>query len=101
VFAMSTLHDWVPDPGSIICWHASAAASANARHAPASAVPPSYQQTQHLRRYCDHAARGLEMTRMMIFTWEVAGRCDARHVPQLVRVQGCGTHRSAHHRRSR
>ncbi|MGA9676739.1 MAG: acyltransferase, partial [Mycobacterium sp.] len=64
MFAMSTLHDWVPDPGSITCWHPSAAASLNARHAPVSPVPPSYQQTQHLRRYCDHAARGLEMTRM-------------------------------------
>ena len=78
MFAMSTLHDWVPDPGSITCWHPSAAASLNARHAPVSPVPPSYQQTQHLRRYCDHAARGLEMTRMMIFTWEVPGRCDLR-----------------------
>ncbi len=78
MFAMSTLHDWVPDPGSITCWHPSAAASLNARHAPVSPVPPSYQQTQHLRRYTDHAARGLEMTRMMIFTWEVAGRCDVR-----------------------
>jgi 2-O-sulfo trehalose long-chain-acyltransferase len=75
---MSTLHDWVPDRGSVICWHAPAATSYNARQAPVSAVPPSYQQTQHLRRYCDHAARGLEMTRMMIFTWEVAGRCDVR-----------------------
>jgi hypothetical protein len=75
---MSTLQDWVPDPGSITCWHASPAASLKARQAPVSAVPPSYQQTQHLRRYCDHAARGLEMTRMMIFTWEVAGRCDVR-----------------------
>jgi 2-O-sulfo trehalose long-chain-acyltransferase len=78
VFAMSTLDDWVPDPGSVICWHASPAATAKARQAPVSAVPPSYQQTQHLRRYCDHAARGLEMTRMLIFTWEVAGRCDVR-----------------------
>jgi 2-O-sulfo trehalose long-chain-acyltransferase len=78
VFAMSTLHDWEPGPGSVVCWHASPATCLKARQAPTSAVPPSYQQTQHLRRYCDHAARGLEMSRQLIFTWEVAGRCDVR-----------------------
>lgn len=62
----------------MVCWHASPAAHAKAAQAPKSTVPPSFQQGQHLRRYREHAARGLDLSRLMIFTWEVAGRCDIR-----------------------
>ena len=78
MFGITTLHDWAPGPGSVVCWHASPAAKTKARQAPTSVVPPSYQQAQHLRRYCDHAARGLDLSRLMIFTWDVVGRCDIR-----------------------
>jgi hypothetical protein len=78
VFAVQTLHDWVPDPGAVVCWHASARATEAARQAPINPVPPSYQQAQHLRRHGEHAARGLDLSRLMIFTWDVAGRCDVR-----------------------
>jgi hypothetical protein len=78
VFGITTLHDWEPDPGPAVCWHASPEAKTKAREAPVSAVPPSYQQAQHLRRYTDHVARGLDMSRLMIFTWDLPGRCDVR-----------------------
>ena len=78
MFGITTLNDWKPDPGTVICWHASPAAKAKAQEAPVSPVPPSYQQAQHLRRYSDHVARGLDMSRLMIFTWELPGRCDVR-----------------------
>lgn len=78
MFGITTLRDWTPQGGTVICWHASPAAKAAAAAAPASPVPPSYQQTQHLRRYSDHAARGLDMSRLMIFTWDIPGRCDVR-----------------------
>lgn len=78
MFSITTLRDWTPDPGSIICWHASPTAKAKARQAPISEVPPSYQQAQHLRRYRDHVARGLDMSRLMIFTWDLPGRCNIR-----------------------
>jgi 2-O-sulfo trehalose long-chain-acyltransferase len=78
VFGITTLHDWMPDPGSVVCWHASPEANDKARQAPISSVPPSFQQAQHLRRYGDHAARGLDLSRLMIFTWELPGRCDVR-----------------------
>ncbi len=42
MFSITTLRDWTPDPGSIICWHASPAA-AKARQAPISGAA-SYQQ---------------------------------------------------------
>ncbi|OBI24956.1 condensation domain-containing protein [Mycobacterium sp. E2238] len=78
MFGITTLQDWTPQAGPVICWHASPAAKARAAEAPVSPVPPSYQQTQHLRRYSDHAARGLDMSRLMIFTWDIPGRCDVR-----------------------
>ena len=78
MFGITTLNDWNPDPGPVICWHASPAAKAVVQDAPVSAVPPSYQQAQHLRRYSDHVARGLDMSRLMIFTWDLPGRCDVR-----------------------
>jgi hypothetical protein len=78
VFGITTLQDWTPSRGPVVCWHASPAAMDRARQAPVSAVPPSYQQAQHLRRYREHAARGHDLSRLMIFTWDVAGRCDVR-----------------------
>lgn len=78
MFGITTLRDWIPDPGPVICWHATPAANAKACEAPVSTVPPSYQQAQHLRRYSDHRARGLDMSRLMIFTWDIPGRCDVR-----------------------
>ncbi|KLO41843.1 condensation domain-containing protein [Mycobacterium nebraskense] len=78
MFGITTLRGWTPQAGPVTCWHASPAAKAKAAEAPVSPVPPSYQQTQHLRRYSDHAARGLDMSRLMIFTWEIPGRCDIR-----------------------
>ncbi|MGF2952253.1 condensation domain-containing protein [Mycobacterium sp. THU-M116] len=78
MFGIATLRDWTPGPGQVVCWHASPAAKDRARQAPVSAVPPSYQQAQNLRRYREHAARGLDLSRLMIFTWDVAGRCDVR-----------------------
>lgn len=78
MFAIATIDDWAPDPGSVVCWHASAKAVAAAARAPVGPIPPSYQQVQHLRRFADHARRGLEMSRLMFFTWDVAGQCDVR-----------------------
>lgn len=78
MFAIAAIEDWSPDPGTVLCWHASAAAVEKARNAPVSSVPPSYQQMQHLRRFADHVKRGLDMSRLMIFSWDMPGRCDKR-----------------------
>jgi 2-O-sulfo trehalose long-chain-acyltransferase len=78
VFAIATIDEWTPEPGSVVCWHATPASCAKAAQAPVNHVPPSYQQTQHLRRFADHAARGLDMSRLMIFTWDAPGKCDVR-----------------------
>jgi mycolipenoyl-CoA---2-(long-chain-fatty acyl)-trehalose mycolipenoyltransferase / long-chain-acyl-CoA---trehalose acyltransferase len=74
--ALGTIHDWSPAPGLVTSWQASAAARAKAQEAPASPVPASYQQVQHLRGFCEHAARGLDMARLCIGAWDIAGTCD-------------------------
>jgi mycolipenoyl-CoA---2-(long-chain-fatty acyl)-trehalose mycolipenoyltransferase / long-chain-acyl-CoA---trehalose acyltransferase len=35
-------------------------------------------QAEHLRGFRDHAARGLEMSRLCVFSWDLPGRCDTR-----------------------
>ena len=82
--AFGTIHDWAPEPGSVVCWHASPSALANAHQAPISAVPASYQQARHLRGFCDYAARGLEMSRLFIATWHIGGRCDIRAMTYVI-----------------
>ncbi len=78
MFAIATIDTWEPGKGSVVCWHASPASLKKAAEAPVSPVPASYQQAQHLRRYSDHVARGLDMSRLMVFTWDMPGHCDIR-----------------------
>ena len=82
--AVEKIHEWTPDPMSVVCWHAAPAALAKVRHAPISAVPASYQQAQHLRRYRQHAARGFDMSRLCIATWDIPGRCDIRAMTYVI-----------------
>jgi mycolipenoyl-CoA---2-(long-chain-fatty acyl)-trehalose mycolipenoyltransferase / long-chain-acyl-CoA---trehalose acyltransferase len=81
---VEVIHDWMPDPGSVVSWHPSSAALAKAQQAPISAVPASYMQAQHLRRFCAYAARGLDMSRLFIAAWDIAGRCDIRAMTYVI-----------------
>lgn len=76
--AAGSIHDWAPDPGAIVSWLPSAAAVAKARRAPVSTVPPSYMQAEHLASYRQYAARGLDMSRLCIASWDIPGKCDIR-----------------------
>jgi mycolipenoyl-CoA---2-(long-chain-fatty acyl)-trehalose mycolipenoyltransferase / long-chain-acyl-CoA---trehalose acyltransferase len=84
VFALEAIHDWVDAPGALVSWNPSPATLAKATEAPISAVPASYQQAQHLRSYCEHAARGTEMARLTIPAWNIAGRCDIRAMTYVI-----------------
>ena len=84
MFGIATIDEWQPAPGQVIRWDASQDSCVKAAAAPASPVPPSYQQAQHLERFAQHAARGLDMSRLMIFTWDVAGRCDVRAMTHVL-----------------
>ncbi len=82
--ALGTLHDWALEPGALVSWSPSPAACEKARQAPVSPVPASYQQTQHLRGFARHRANGLDMARMCIAAWDIAGTCDLPAMTQAI-----------------
>ncbi|SEH51725.1 Condensation domain-containing protein [Mycolicibacterium rutilum] len=73
---VGALDEWSLSPGSVTSWHPTAAAVEKARQAPVSSVPVSYMQGQHLRNYCERTAAGLNFSRQIIASCEVAGQCD-------------------------
>ncbi|APT11375.1 condensation domain-containing protein [Mycobacterium avium] len=73
---IGSLGDWTPTPGPVTSWHPTAAAAEKVRQAPASPVPVSYMQGQHLRNYHERTAAGLDFSRQIIATCDVPGRCD-------------------------
>ena len=73
---VGALDEWSLSPGSVTSWHPTAAAAEKARRAPVSSVPVSYMQRQHLQNYCERNAAGLNFSRQIIASCEVAGRCD-------------------------
>ncbi len=70
------LDEWALKPGSVTSWHPTAESADKARQAPISAVPVSYMQGQHLRNYCERTDAGLNFSRQIIASCEVAGHCD-------------------------
>lgn len=82
--AAGSIHDWIPGPGSVVSWLPSDATLAKVRQAPVSAVPASYMQADHLRCYREHAARGLDMSRLCIATWDIPGQCDVRAMTYIL-----------------
>ena len=82
--ALTAIHDWVDAPGSVVSWGPSPGCLAKVAKAPASAVPASYQQEQHIRTYRAHSANGLEMARLLIPSWNIPGRCDVRAMTYVI-----------------
>ncbi|OBB84813.1 condensation domain-containing protein [Mycolicibacterium peregrinum] len=73
---VGALDEWSLSPGSVTSWHPTPAAQETARNAPVSSVPVSYMQGQHLRNYTQRKAAGLNFSRQIIASCEVAGQCD-------------------------
>ena len=73
---IGALHEWSLTDGTVTSWHPTPASLDKAREAPVSDVPVSYMQRQHLRNYCDRTDAGLNFSRQIIASCEVAGRCD-------------------------
>lgn len=82
--ALTAIHDWVDAPGSVVTWSPSPGCLAKVAQAPASDVPASYQQEQHVRTYRAHSANGLEMARLLIPAWTMPGRCDIRAMTYVI-----------------
>jgi hypothetical protein len=67
-----------------VVWQPSAAALAVAQAAPVNAVPASYMQEQHIRGYIDQTAVGLDYSRLMVLSCDMAGRCDRRAIDYII-----------------
>lgn len=80
------IHQWQPTAGSVVSWHASPASLEKARQAPRSPVPASYQQAQHIRRFCENAARGIDMSRLLTAGWDIPGQCDIRAMTHVINM---------------
>jgi hypothetical protein len=81
---VGTIHDWVPGSGSVVSWHPTPASLEKARQAPVNTVPASYMQAQHLRGFCEFAARGLDYSRLVMGSWDRPGRCDTRALTYVI-----------------
>ncbi|MDT7739253.1 MAG: 2-acyl-2-O-sulfo-trehalose (hydroxy)phthioceranyltransferase, partial [Mycobacterium sp.] len=81
---VKSVHDWIPDPGSVVSWVPTPATLAKAKEAPAISTPASYMQAEHLRSWTDFAAKGVEMSRLCIATWEIRGQCDIRAMTHVI-----------------
>ncbi|MHA7651301.1 condensation domain-containing protein [Mycobacterium sp. ML4] len=75
---LGTVRDWSPPPGVVWTWSATPGALTTARQAPTSAVPPSYIQARHLRGFHEQRNRGLDMSRLLVVAFDIAGECDIR-----------------------
>ncbi len=78
------LHEWAGPPATITLWRPSAASMERAQQAPASPVPPSYEQEQHLRSWRVCEQRQQEMARLLIVVWDEAGQCDLRAMSHVM-----------------
>ncbi len=81
---VKSVYDWVPEPGSVVSWGPTPATVAKAQEAPENSTPASYMQAEHLRSWLDFAAKGVEMSRLCIATWEIPGECDVRAMTHVI-----------------
>jgi mycolipenoyl-CoA---2-(long-chain-fatty acyl)-trehalose mycolipenoyltransferase / long-chain-acyl-CoA---trehalose acyltransferase len=81
---VGALDEWSLNSGSVTSWHPTAAAADKARQAPASSVPVSYMQRQHLRNYCERTTAGLNFSRQIIASCEMPGKCDVSAMDHAV-----------------
>ncbi|VAZ83633.1 SL659 acyltransferase papA1 [Mycobacterium persicum] len=81
---LDNVRNWLPEPGVVWLWQPSPATVANARDAPISAVPPSYIQARHLRRFAEQTAKGLDMSRLLVIAFDMLGHCDIRTMTYVI-----------------
>jgi mycolipenoyl-CoA---2-(long-chain-fatty acyl)-trehalose mycolipenoyltransferase / long-chain-acyl-CoA---trehalose acyltransferase len=78
------LREWSGSPGTMVQWLPDAATLASVHLAPASPIPPSYEQEQHLHTYRACELHGQEMVRLVIVTWRIPGRCETSAMTQVI-----------------
>jgi mycolipenoyl-CoA---2-(long-chain-fatty acyl)-trehalose mycolipenoyltransferase / long-chain-acyl-CoA---trehalose acyltransferase len=80
----ASIEDSVPEPGSMVSWHPTPVSLAKARKAPTSAVPASNMQADYLDSFRANAAQGREIPGLLVFSWDIAGRCDVRAMTYVI-----------------
>ncbi|OOK76850.1 trehalose-2-sulfate acyltransferase papA2 [Mycobacterium kansasii] len=81
---LDNVRNWLPEPGVVWLWQPTPATVANARDAPISAVPPSYIQARHLRRFAEQTAKNLDMSRLLVIAFDIVGHCDIRTMTYVI-----------------
>jgi mycolipenoyl-CoA---2-(long-chain-fatty acyl)-trehalose mycolipenoyltransferase / long-chain-acyl-CoA---trehalose acyltransferase len=81
---VKSVYDWIPDAGSVVSWGPTASTLAKAAAAPKNPTPASYMQAEHLRSWLEFAAKGVDMSRLCIATWEIPGQCDIRAMTHVI-----------------
>jgi hypothetical protein len=79
-----SIHDSVPEPGSMVSWHPSPVSLAKAQEAPTSAVPACYMQADYLDSFRGNAAQGREIPGLLVTSWDIAGQCDIRAMTYVI-----------------
>ena len=67
---------WQPGRGPVTTWTASPASREIMARADQDALPPSFQQEQHLRTAFSAKAEGRIVPRLIMASWDVDGWCD-------------------------
>lgn len=78
------LREWSGAPGTMVQWLPDAVTLASVYRAPASPIPPSYEQEQHLHAYRACQLHGQEMVRLVIVTWRMPGRCETSVMTRVI-----------------
>lgn len=73
---IGSLDEWALAPGAVIAWRPTAISQERAQYAPASSVPVSYMQRQHLQNYYDQTSAGRTFSRQIIASCKIIGKCD-------------------------
>ena len=74
--ALGGINEWQPTHGPVTTWIVSPAAREAARNARRNGLAASFQRAQHLRAAYDGKAKGMQLPRLMVVAWEIAGVCD-------------------------
>lgn len=75
--SLGNINEWQPPYGPVTMWMAAPSSYDAARAAPRSALPPSYQQAQHLWAAHHGEVLNRQLPRLMIVAWDIPGVCDA------------------------
>jgi hypothetical protein len=78
------IDEWTPKPGRVITWRATNASVAAAHAAPATSIPPSYQQQSYLRAARRNEDAGFRFSRLCLVSFDIGGHLDVDAMTRTV-----------------